>query len=93
MQEILMTIRLFRFAAAFSLASAALALSGCATTAQPASTQAEGPSRSDVYVHAVDRAAERQGIRVIWINPPRGGEPARLGYTLEATVGDEADDG
>ena len=88
-----MTIRLFRSAAALSMASAALALSGCATTAQPASTQAEGPSRSALYVHAVDRAAERQGIRVIWINPPRGSEPARLGYTLEATIGDEDDDG
>jgi hypothetical protein len=44
-------------------------------------------------VYAVDRAAERQGIRVIWVNPPRGGETARLGYSLQATVGDENDDG
>lgn len=88
-----MTTRIFRFAVVCALASAALGLTGCATTDPSASTQAEGPTRSDLYVYAVDRAAERQGIRVIWVNPPRGGETARLGYSLQATVGDDNDDG
>ena len=88
-----MTTRIFRFTVVCALASAALGLTGCATTSRSASTQAELPTRSDVYVYAVDRAADKQGIRVIWVNPPRGGEPARLGYTLEATVGDEREDG
>ena len=88
-----MANRIFRYALICALASAAAALTGCATTSRLASNASEGPSESDLYVYAVDRAAERQGIRVIWVNPPRGGEPARLGYTLEATVGDENDDG
>jgi hypothetical protein len=82
-----MTIRRFRFAMTCAVASAGLALTGCATTAGPASEQATGPTESDIYVYAVDRAAERQGIRVIWVNPPKGGKAARLGYTLE-TVDD-----
>ena len=81
--------RIVRLAVACTLAPAALALTGCATTT--GSAQAEGPTRSDLYVYAVDRAAERQGIRVIWVNPPKGGETARLGYSLEATVGDDDD--
>lgn len=71
---------------------AALGLGGCATTAgHNATASSEGPTRSDLYVYQVDRAAERNGVRVIWVHPPKGGEALSLGYSLEATVGDEDD--
>jgi hypothetical protein len=86
-----MTTRIVRFAGACGLAFAALSLIGCATSAPPVSKQAEGPTQSDLYMYVVDRAAKRTGTRVIWVNPPKGGDRARLAYSLEATVGDEDD--
>ena len=88
-----MSARMFRTALTCALVPAALALTGCAAMTDSASRQAEGPTESDVYVHRVNEAADRQGMTdVIWLNPPRGGEAARIRYSLEATVGDEDDD-
>jgi hypothetical protein len=87
-----MSARIVRIALACAWVPAALALTGCATMADSASSRAEGPTESDVYVHRVNEAADRQGMtKVIWLNPPRGGEAARISYSLEATVGDEDD--
>ncbi|GEM_PF-2687167 len=88
-----MSVRNLRTALTFAWIPAVLALTGCAAMTDPSSRQAKGPTESDVYVHRVNEAADRQGMTtVIWLNPPRGGEAARIGYTLEATVGDENDD-
>jgi hypothetical protein len=85
-----MSARLLRNAMACAWIPAALALTGCATLADSSSRQAQGPTESDVYVHRINEAADRQGMtKVIWLNPPRGGESARIRYSLEATVGDE----
>lgn len=51
-----------------TLLGSALALAGCAT-AQPEGGDAM--SRYDAaYINAVQRSAERQSLRVIWVNPP-----------------------
>lgn len=86
-----MTTRMVRFALACAWIAATLAVSGCASMAE-SSRQAQGPTESDVYVYRINEAADRQGMtKVIWLNPPRGGEAARISYSLEATVGDEDD--
>lgn len=86
-----MSTRMIRFALACAWIPATLAVSGCATMTD-SSSQAQGPTESDVYVHRINEAADRQGMtKVIWLNPPRGGEAARISYSLEATVGDEDD--
>lgn len=88
-----MAPRILRAALASALVPAALTLTGCAALSDPSSRQAQGPTEADVYVHRVNEAADRQGMTdVIWLNPPRGGEAARLRYSLEATVGDEDED-
>lgn len=84
-----MPTRIFRFATFCALVPAALAVTGCATPNGSTSAHAEGPTQSDVYVYAVDRAAERQGIRVLWVNPPKGGEAVRLDDSLEASDSEE----
>ena len=77
-------------ALAIPLGIAALGLGGCATTAtSDATAKSDGPTRSEVYVYQVDRAAENAGVRVIWVNPPKNEAPSGLSYSLQATVGDE----
>ncbi|NKI33953.1 hypothetical protein HFP89_02080 [Wenzhouxiangella sp. XN79A] len=84
-----MSGRTLRIALACALIAAGSALTGCASSAQQQAAR-QGPTSSDVYVHRINEAADRQGMTdVIWVNPPRGGEAARITYSLQATVGDE----
>ena len=88
-----MSTRNLRIALTTALVPATLALTGCATMSDGSSRQAQGPTESDIYVHRVNEAADRQGMtKVLWLNPPKGGEAVRLSYSLEATVGDEGED-
>lgn len=60
-----------RFLAALLAGLGALAASGCATTADIASTRTTAsPSKSDLYVSQVEAVARTRGVRVHWVNPP-----------------------
>ena len=70
----------------------ALALSGCATTApsnDTATAKSGQPSRAAMYMYQVERGADRNNVRVIWVNPPKDDTDTGLSYSLEASVGDE----
>jgi len=55
-----------------------IALAGCTTTsAQYAKQERSKPHRDIGYVQAVENAAARQGVDVIWINTPSLG-PGRI---------------
>lgn len=72
-----------------------LSMSGCATTSPSdgkTASKSDASSRSALYIHQVRRAAARNNVRVIWVNPPEGDRGNRLSYTLKAKVGDEDSD-
>ena len=82
--------------AALLIASAGLALTGCATTApEPVEgrTALVSAPLDTNYIAVVDHVAKKRGVRVIWVNAPRrAGERVRISYpAINPTPIDERD--
>ena len=55
---------------------ASVALGGCASTNGPASTETDMRPGDDVQqMAAIERAAARSGVQVIWLRPPQKKTP------------------